>query len=404
MDSNLTNLRVNRDTTRNQNMKGRRITNAAPSQSPSDYVTRSELDKLAGGGTIQRTVVFQGTPGPKGDKGAFSSFHVPGEIENIFLQTLAYGEGYIHATECALGYIWLGLVIDIYFNGPGKLIKMDPLNPSSYQVLTFPNDGNHQGLLDLHYIASKNKIYCLFCNHSSVFLSEVDPNTLTYTDVIADTISGHVTYEGSFCYDSTYCYIACAGDSPSMLLRYSLTTWGIPTVLTLSFSGKDLLLSHNCRHDGTNIFISSCNNDLVTYLAFVCVDPITYTVTDGASLPINTNAIITDDSTFTSLYVWYGSELSGNIIRVLKSNLSSQTVISMGVGASCYGAYFDGTYIWGIFNTSPGKLIRIRTTDLSLYTFTFDPGQDYPNEMLQDTNGTFYFTFWQDPAKVSAAT
>lgn len=44
MDSNLTTHKVNRDSTQNQNLHGRRITGAGASQSPNDYVTRRELD------------------------------------------------------------------------------------------------------------------------------------------------------------------------------------------------------------------------------------------------------------------------------------------------------------------------------------------------------------------------
>ena len=51
MDSNLTTQKVNRDTTKTQNLHGRRITGASPSQGPSDYVTKQELDSAIASGS-----------------------------------------------------------------------------------------------------------------------------------------------------------------------------------------------------------------------------------------------------------------------------------------------------------------------------------------------------------------
>ena len=339
-----------------------------------------------------------GSPGPAGPAGSAGG----GGYLDFFI-TLKSGENLIHSTGTVNGIVYLGLVINSGFTGPAKFIRMDPANPSAYQVLTFPADGNHEGLLDWIYVASKGKIYGLFCNSASLFVSEIDPTTLAYTDVIADTTSGYYAFEGSLSCDGTYIYVACAGNSPSVLVKYKLSDFSFVAALTLSFGGKDLLVSHNCRWDGFSLFISSGHTDLVTNLAFVRVDPATFTVVDGASLPAaSPNSVLTDDSAFTANYVWYGSEDTGNVIQVQKSNLSVQSVVTTGLSTANFGIEYDGSYIWSCYDSSPGKLVRIDPVSLAMVVYQFGAGQEYPNEIFTLGNG-LCFSFWQSPAKVSSA-
>lgn len=72
MDPNLTTHKVNRDSTQNQNLHGRRITGAGASQGPNDYVTRKELDNA----------VVKVIPGiPSRPIGSFSSSN--GQVYNL---------------------------------------------------------------------------------------------------------------------------------------------------------------------------------------------------------------------------------------------------------------------------------------------------------------------------------
>ena len=73
MDSNLTTHKVNRDSTQNQNLHGRRITGAGASQGPNDYVTRRELDSaISGGNSTVQIVQYIGSSTPTPSTGSGS--------------------------------------------------------------------------------------------------------------------------------------------------------------------------------------------------------------------------------------------------------------------------------------------------------------------------------------------
>jgi hypothetical protein len=336
-----------------------------------------------------------------GDAAAGKILKADGTWSNLpvrdFVQRLADGEGYIHSTGTVNGIVYLGLVINKYtFAGPGKLIRMDPANPSGYTVLPY-TDSAHGGIVDWVYVPAKNRIYALFSS-ASVLVAEISLDLSSHTDVIDNSSYGNRA--GSICTDGTNVYIATYS-SPSHLLAYSLADWSVVHDLELSTGGKSLNNGHNCRCDGASIFVSSAASDLVNSWAFVRVDLSDLTqVVRAASLPNNTNAVLTDDSCFTADYVWYGSEDSGNIIRVDKSTLASQNVISPGIGPPCFGTFYDGSFIWSPFGTSPGKIARIEPNTLAIVTYQLGPRQDSPNE-IWSLGGSLCFAFWQDPALVS---
>ena len=326
------------------------------------------------------------------------------QIPNEWRITLPTGANLPHATLFAAGYLWVGTITN-----PGTLTRIDPEDSNTSVTITFPPDGQHSWIIDALYIPSKGKVYCLFVNGLSgdrTVVAEVDPTTMATTDVINDSASGHGCADGSFCTDGSFLYISTAvvPEAPASLLVYDISSWSFVTSIALSHGGKDLWFGHNCRYDGTNIFVSSGNTDLSSHLAFIKVST-SLTILDGASLTAGADTVITDDSAFTTNYVWYGSETTGNVIRVLKSNLSSQTVIHTLVGASCWGVYYDGTFIWSVYETSPGTAVRIDPVTLYLTTFTFQSTpilQDYSNEVLGDGTSLF-FAGYTNPGWVSAA-
>jgi hypothetical protein len=332
-------------------------------------------------------------------------------IQNEWLVNFPSGANKPHATIDEGGMLWVGTE-----SSPATLTRIDPANPTAAQTLTFPSDGQHNWIIDILYVPAKGKIYALFVNSLSgdrTVVSEIDPSTFPSpscaVDVINDSSTGHACAQGSFCVDSTYMYISTGIFSANaVLLKYNLANWIFIAPLTLSFnpgSGtKYLQIGHNCRYDGTNIFVSSANSDLTTYLAFVRVDPGSFTVVDGASLTVGADTTLTDDSAFTAAYVWYGSETTGNIVRVLKTNLSSQTRILTVVGPPNWGVWNDGTFLWSIYGTTPGTAVRVDPNTLALATFTFPSGlgQNSSNEVLSD--GTYlFFTGFTIPGWASAA-
>ena len=332
-------------------------------------------------------------------------------IQNEWLVNFPAGANQPHATIDEGGMLWVGTE-----SSPATLTRIDPANPTAAQTLTFPADGQHNWIIDVLYIPAKGKLYALFVNSlygDRTVVSEINPSTFPSpscaVDVINDSATGHACAQGSFCVDSTYMYISTGNYSVNaVLLKYNLANWIFITSLTLSFdpgSGTQYLqIAHNCRYDGTNIFVSSANGDLTTYLAFVRVDPGYFTVVDGASLTVGADRTLTDDSAFTTSYIWYGSEITGNIVRVLKTNLSSQTRILTGVGYPNWGVWNDGTFLWSVYDTTPGTAVRVDPNTLALSTFTFPSGlgQNASNEVLSD--GTYlFFTGYTSPGWASAA-
>ena len=338
------------------------------------------------------------------------------QIPNEWLIGLPVGADKPHGTLDSAGMLWVGME-----SSPATLTRIDPANPGTAQTLVFPADGQHNWIIDLLFIPAKGKVYALFVNSLSgdrTVVSEIDPTLFpspsSANDVINDSSSGHACAQGSFCVDSTYMYISTAIFSANaVLLKYALANWiFVGSPLTLSFdhgSGTQYLqIGHNCRYDGTSIFISSANSNLTSYLAVVRVDPVSFTVVDGSTLIVGSGAdtTLTDDSAFTDDYAWYGSETTGNIVRFLKSDLSSQTQILTAIGPPNYGVYNDGTYLWSVYGTSPGTAIRVDPNTLALATFVFPsgstPAQNATNEVLSDGTHLF-FTGFTSPGWVSAA-
>ena len=298
------------------------------------------------------------------------------------------------------GYVWVGSN-----TAPGCLARVDPNNPAAFQYAPALFDGRHNAIADGFYHSATGKVYVLFKNTGvagcGTVVSAVDPTALTYTDLVSTY--AYDTGQGSMCTDGTYLYIAtCIFGVQANLLKYDLTTGAFVAALPIAFGGQVLRAAGNCRYDGANVYVSSYETDLVTYLAFVKIDLSTFTVAAGASLPSNTNVTLADDSAFTANYIWYGSEVTGNLIRVAKASLTTQTVITTGFGAACYGVYYDGAYILACSDTSPGVVARIDPTTLAvtLYQFT-GSGENIPNEIWADSSNV-YFTFFTSSGMVSA--
>ena len=280
-------------------------------------------------------------------------------ITTKWVQTLADGMSRPHALIFAYGYAWVG---DIG-SAPGVLSRFDPANPSGYSSIVFPVGTHHDYVIDVIDIPSRNRIYVLFMNSyyassGRVVVTEVNPTTLAWRDVINS--AAYPVGSGSFCSDETSLYISTstytADPAPlqSVLLRYTIpgdysSSWTLAEALPLSYGGLELLLGHNCRYDGTAVYVSSVNSDLTTYLAVARVNvSSTMFVEDGSPLVLlSSDYAFTDDSAFSpdGTEVWYGSETTGNVITFNKANLGAQSKISTGFGTACWGVYNDGPFM-----------------------------------------------------------
>jgi hypothetical protein len=319
-------------------------------------------------------------------------------ITNDWLQTAGH---MAHGLIYAQGYLWIGCETE-----PGTLIRMDPANPSAFSTVTFPSDNKHFWILDVIYIPSKGKIYALFGKFGTdafheTTVAEIDPVTLAWTDVIEDT--AYNAEQGSITADATHLYLV--SHSTGFIYRYNLSDWSAAGSLNL-----DLGAPHCCRYDSvTNkIYVTSAGVSSPDLNLVVRVDPVTFTVEQGAGWAID---VFTDDLAMDAEYLWCGSESSGNVTRIKKSDLS-HTLVPLPVGTSVYSVYNDGKWIWVAFKGGPpGQFVRIDPSDLSYILFQLpDPSQISPNEIWGDveTEGslgtTLFFTGYTSPGWVSSYT
>jgi hypothetical protein len=312
-------------------------------------------------------------------------------ITNNWLLNLATGEDTIHGLIWAENKLWIGTQTI-----PAKVIRIDPSDPENYDVLTFANDGHHKSSFDLIYIASKGKIYVTFLNTGAgnpMVISEVDPDTLEYTDVISTT---SYNQSQSLASDGTYLYVGCYDVSTTngKLTRWLLSDWSAQGSVDIGFS--DAL--HTVRYDGTNIFFT-----VTGYSKIFRVDLTSFTISQSANFQ-GGDTTPTDDLAFTTDYVWCGCENDGVISRIKKSDLTFTRIVTS-ISRATYAVYYANGYIWVAYALgTPGEIVRIDPNDLTLkyYVFT-DESQTSPNEIVADDSGTMYFTFYVAPGIVSSA-
>jgi hypothetical protein len=129
---------------------------------------------------------------------------------------------------------------------------------------------------------------------------------------------------------------------------------------------------------------------------------------------IDVSAGYTDDFAVTDNYMFLGPECnhmsphSGVIHRVSLNDISNIYPIHTGmkkgtnpIGSGlCYGVYFDGTFVWAVFASTPGILTKINPNSLKYTNYELD--FDYPNEILSDGK-RLLVTYWEsDPAIIQA--
>lgn len=312
------------------------------------------------------------------------------QIINKQTVTLAAGENQIHSFIYHNNKIYAGTRTT-----PAKFLRFNDLDDlTDYDVVTFANDGLHNRAESMRYDATKDKIYIAF-NYggpgNKVLVTEIDPDDLTYTDVIADTTalagtSPAITSDGTSLYVLTYTY-------PAKIIKYNLTTYAQTTIATINDGVANKNVGHALIYDGTNLYGTGAVSP--GWVAKIDPSDLTHTVANFSS----GNNIATDDLTIAGDYLYVGLEATtGMIVKVKKSDLSLEN-ISTGQTVACYGTYFDGEYIWGVYNSSPGNLVRIDPTTSEINTYTFDSGENSLNEIT--SNGSrFFVTTWTSPAKV----
>lgn len=175
---------------------------------------------------------------------------------------------------------------------------------------------------------------------------------------------------------------------------------------------------HCMQTDGTNIYYTGA------YLLNVydtVTDNIIRTVNIGDALGVGSTIAVTDDACFVNGYLWIGFDLidplpTGRYAYMAAYNLQTNNVIPIGgdfieslqsgvwyndvpgTPAKCFGAFSDGTWIYGLIWADTQRIFIINPHTFKTYydTYTETSLLGY-NELAIDTSGYMYLTKWTDP-------
>lgn len=311
-------------------------------------------------------------------------------IGNKWIATLDTGENLINQVYEALGSLWLPLETI-----PGKLVCFNPAD-QTWTTLTFPNSGDHLNApcTCVTYIPAKGKIYVGSRTSSTLLISEVDPVTKDYTDVVSDALTDS---SNGFVFDDTYIYVAMRDDIEPGVARYKLSDWSFDGCLHIQPASA--FWAAAITKDASNIYAASLRVSgpgvvvRIGISAFTIDDSFTFSGTEVSGRGMAVTA--------TSLWV---PLTSGRIAKFDKTNLAAgPTYIDTGIKSAATAAEFDGTWVWVTYYSAPGLIVRIDPTDNSWVAFHVSAGQNNPYNIHVDaTTGRVYLGYFLEPAKLSA--
>ncbi|MES2367027.1 MAG: hypothetical protein V4563_14220 [Pseudomonadota bacterium] len=271
-------------------------------------------------------------------------------------------------------------------DSPGQLLTANVPALDGIVAQLFDNTDNaHSYPVDLVYIASTDKIYCLFSNYATsdpstvkkITISEIDTGDLSYTDVVRDN-STYVS-TGSMATDQTYIYVLTYEPVSSTVVKYRVSDWVKVSTTTLD----GLQLGHSLRFDGTNLYATGNQISGNSWIARIDLSDMSY---EWVMFP-STVQTTTDDFGFSDDYAFVGFEgPSGTIAKVRKSDLSIE-LLDTGYVQSCYGIQGVEGAVYALF-ISGATLIRIDTITGDIVGYDFG-GTPSINEL--QTDGTYIY-------------
>ena len=271
---------------------------------------------------------------------------IPLFLNHLNSYTYAEGENWPHAMIYLNGYIYVGLM-----TSPGKLLKIDADDLSSYSVCTFTDDGNHDQIIDAIYSVSKGKIYCLFAEYLRTVIVEVDPDTLEYTTVVDSSSYG--CGQGSLTTDESYLYVGLFYDTD--VIKIDMSDWSIDDI-------EDVIDEiHAIDYDGTNVYGTTNAGNVLQ------INPSDLEFTSNA---LGAGATIApDEFAMTATHLYIGVEtLTGKIYKVAKSDLSS-VAIETGK-ALLVMAYFSMAHGYGFYLQAHQARLSESTLLQMIFLFT----------------------------------
>lgn len=312
-----------------------------------------------------------------------SALNLNYRTENKQTFTLGTGESDLHGFIFAKGKLWASDMLspnNVYrFNNPDDL--------SDYDVLQIGLSDDWDSGYDIIYVKQKDRLYTMTTDNGgggNSRIYEIDPVSFTKT-LRVDFAASYFGFT-SLATDGEYLY---ALRSNGNILKINLFDFSYTNALTLSSA----VFPQCLRYDGTHLFATDVNTGRVWKIR-------PSDMTELATSDVITSGGITDDIALVGDNLWVGAEnTEGNIYVIKKSDLSLSTTIATGVTAVCYATFFDGKYVWALFNTSPGTLVRIDPETNVIYKTLLATGENAPNEMATDGQRLFV-SLYTSPAKI----
>lgn len=306
-------------------------------------------------------------------------------LKSINKLVLNKGQNYIHDLIYFRGYVYV-----LAATNPSIIIKLDQNNLRIIKILTFPPDGRHNHGMKLTQLAGKNRIYAVFGGINEMNISEIDPESLTFRDAPRqpDVFNGQdpsITTDGEFIFVLT-------NTKPSIIRKVSPENLKQISFVTLS----EMNYGHGMKYDGK--FLYATGNDSPAWLARV--DPKSLKYSGKHFLP--GDSVASDDIAVTDKWVFIGIEKHhlGDILIIDKTTLKTVHRISTGINAPCYGVFLDKNYIWALFDTRPGKIVRFNLNNFKADKYILGPGENAPSQMVMINNQMILGTF-TDPAVIA---
>jgi len=300
--------------------------------------------------------------------------------------TLSAGLNQIHSLFRGPGVTLFGSTR----TSPANLIKWaDYKNLASYSTLSFSGEtaGTANSADSAVYDSTTGFIYVCFTAYLNVDtffhnkVAKVNPSDLSYSILIDDPIDDTFT-TGTPCIetDGTYLYMGTGSNNVAALRRYNLTTGAFVDQVLITGRKR----AHTITKDSSNLYLGGPTTALSSGPPWAAKVPKAMSAATSISLNAANVFTVTDDSTLLSGSYWVAHEndSTGKISKVA-TDMSTTTDYDTGTAADSFGITTDGTNLFVVKNTSPGKIVKMNPADGSVIsTTTLQSGENSVNELV----------------------
>lgn len=309
---------------------------------------------------------------------AYGFTYKTSERQSVTLQT---GEDQMHGWQYSDGKIF-----GIGASFPPKFYRFNDMDDlTDYDTITISR-GEFDLAYDGVFVPHKNKYFTGWSENDLIgdsYIYEIDPVTLDTTMIIHyDVPADYYFSPAAFDYDDDYLYILI---NSGKILKVDFDDYSY-TSTTLSNAEN----AHSMKQKDGYLYITDVANGRAWKVR-----------TSDMTVLQNTDfgSGFTDDFTLVGGNMWCGVEATTGVITIIDGVAWTSSTISTGVLASCYAVKYLGKYVYALYNTSPGTVVRIDPETKEVWKFTLQSGENSPNEITSDGQRLILTTF-QSPSKV----